>query len=170
MQAAQEITIGARLNKTQFQYTLNDTDPGELNHWATLFLDKLKTVLSIADVATHQFNTAPMLDITIKRDGTSGYGILPYMIDNTLDDAFGQRFGHLYNAATIPRHSTGPSQVPVWVRGTPRHLRQIRERPAGANIDASRLSDQGRPARRQPSGPVPLGHDLIQSRAGCRDR
>src|SRR5262249_23214364 len=30
MQAAQDITIGARLNKTQFQYTLNDADPGEL--------------------------------------------------------------------------------------------------------------------------------------------
>ena len=30
MQAAQDITIGARLNKTQFQYTMNDADPGEL--------------------------------------------------------------------------------------------------------------------------------------------
>jgi multidrug efflux pump subunit AcrB len=39
MQAAQDITIGARLNKTQFQYTLNDADPGELNQWAALFLD-----------------------------------------------------------------------------------------------------------------------------------
>ena len=33
MQAAQDITVGARLNKTQFQYTLNDADPGELSHW-----------------------------------------------------------------------------------------------------------------------------------------
>jgi multidrug efflux pump subunit AcrB len=91
MQAAQDITIGARLNKTQFQYTLNDADPGELNHWATLFLDKLKATPSIVDVATDQLNAAPMLDVTIKRDVASSYGILPYMIDNTLDDAFGQR-------------------------------------------------------------------------------
>ena len=91
MQAAQDITIGARLNKTQFQYTLNDADPGELNHWATLFLDKLKASPSIVDVATDQLNAAPMLDVTIKRDVASSYGILPYMIDNTLDDAFGQR-------------------------------------------------------------------------------
>ena len=34
MQAAQDVTVGARLNKTQFQYTMNDADPGELNHWA----------------------------------------------------------------------------------------------------------------------------------------
>jgi HAE1 family hydrophobic/amphiphilic exporter-1 len=91
MQAAQDITIGARLNKTQFQYTLNDADPGELNHWATLFLDKLKATPSIVDVATDQLNAAPMLDVTIKRDVASSYGIQPYMIDNTLDDAFGQR-------------------------------------------------------------------------------
>jgi multidrug efflux pump subunit AcrB len=91
MQAAQDITIGARLNKTQFQYTLNDADPGELNHWASLFLDKLKEVASIADVATDQLNAAPLLDVTIKRDVASSYGIQPYMIDNTLDDAFGQR-------------------------------------------------------------------------------
>jgi hydrophobe/amphiphile efflux-1 (HAE1) family protein len=91
MQAAQDITIGARLNKTQFQYTMNDADPGELNHWAALFLDKFKAIPSVADVATDQLNAGPMLDITIKREVASSYGILPYTIDNTLDDAFGQR-------------------------------------------------------------------------------
>jgi hydrophobe/amphiphile efflux-1 (HAE1) family protein len=91
MQPAQDITIGARLNKTQFQYTMNDADPGELNHWAGLFLDKIRAVPGITDVATDQLNAGPMLDITIKRDVASSYGILPYTIDNTLDDAFGQR-------------------------------------------------------------------------------
>jgi multidrug efflux pump subunit AcrB len=91
MQAAQDITIGARLNKTQFQYTLNDADPGELNHWATVFLDRFKASPYLADVATDQLNAGPMLDITIKREVASSYGILPYTIDNTLDDAFGQR-------------------------------------------------------------------------------
>jgi HAE1 family hydrophobic/amphiphilic exporter-1 len=91
MQAAQDITIGARLNKTQFQYTLNDADQGELDHWAGLFLDKLKAIPSIADVTTDQLNAGPLLDITIKREVASSYGILPSAIDNTLDDAFGQR-------------------------------------------------------------------------------
>jgi hydrophobe/amphiphile efflux-1 (HAE1) family protein len=91
MQPAQDITIGARLNKTQFQYTLNDADPGELDHWSALFLDKIKAVPGIADVTTDQLNAGPLLDITIKRDVASSYGILPYTIDNTLDDAFGQR-------------------------------------------------------------------------------
>jgi hydrophobe/amphiphile efflux-1 (HAE1) family protein len=91
MQAAQDITIGARLNKTQFQYTMNDPDPGELNHWTNLFVEKFKALHSVTDVATDQLNAGPLLDITIKRDVASSYGILPYTIDNTLDDAFGQR-------------------------------------------------------------------------------
>lgn len=91
MQAAQDITLGGRVSKTMYQYTLNDADPGELNHWAGLFLDRIKTIPGIADVATDQLNAGPMLDITIKRDVASSYGILPFTIDNTLDDAFGQR-------------------------------------------------------------------------------
>jgi HAE1 family hydrophobic/amphiphilic exporter-1 len=91
MQAAQDITIGGRVSKTLYQYTLNDADPGELNHWAALFLDRIKAVPGITDVATDQLNAGPMLDITIKREVASSYGILPFTIDNTLDDAFGQR-------------------------------------------------------------------------------
>ena len=91
MQAAQDVVIGARLNKTQFQYTMNDADPGELNHWASLFLDRIKASPGITDVITDQLNAGPMLDITIKREVASSYGILPSTIDNTLDDAFGQR-------------------------------------------------------------------------------
>jgi hydrophobe/amphiphile efflux-1 (HAE1) family protein len=91
MQAAQDITIGGRLSKTQYQYTLADADPGELNHWAALFLDKIKIIPGIADVTTDQLNAGPMLDITIKREVASTFGILPYTIDNTLSDAFGQR-------------------------------------------------------------------------------
>jgi hydrophobe/amphiphile efflux-1 (HAE1) family protein len=91
MQAAQDITIGGRVSKTMYQYTLDDADPGELNHWAALFLDRIKAIPGITDVATDQLNAGPMLDITIKREVASSYGILPYTIDNTLDDAFGQR-------------------------------------------------------------------------------
>jgi multidrug efflux pump subunit AcrB len=91
MQGAQDITIGGRVSKTQYQYTLDDADPGELNHWAALFLDRIRAIPGIVDVTTDQLNAGPMLDIAIKREISSSYGILPYAIDNTLDDAFGQR-------------------------------------------------------------------------------
>ena len=91
MQAAQDITVGARLSKTQYQYTLTDADANELNHWAAVFLDKLRGIPDITDVATDQENAGPLLNVTVNRDVASSFGILPSTIDNTLDDAFGQR-------------------------------------------------------------------------------
>jgi multidrug efflux pump subunit AcrB len=91
MQAAQDITIGARLTQAQYQYTLTDVDENELRHWAPIFLDKLKTLPEVVNVATDQENDGALLNITINREVASSYGILPSTIDNTLDDAFGQR-------------------------------------------------------------------------------
>ena len=91
MQAAQDITIGARVARTQYQYTLVDADAAELAHWAPIFLDKLEHLSQITDVASDQQSAGPLLDVTVNRDVASSYGILPATIDNTLDDAFGQR-------------------------------------------------------------------------------
>jgi hydrophobe/amphiphile efflux-1 (HAE1) family protein len=91
MQAAQDITIGARVARTQYQYTLVDADAGELAHWAPIFYQRLKQLPGITDVASDEANAGPLLDITVNRDAASSYGILPATIDNTLDDAFGQR-------------------------------------------------------------------------------
>ena len=41
MQAAQDITIGSRLSKTQYQYTLVDIDQDELNFYAQKLMAKL---------------------------------------------------------------------------------------------------------------------------------
>ena len=91
LQPAQDITIGARISKTQYQYTLYDADSRELNHWTEIFLNKLKSMPQISDVATDQENAGPMLNVTTNREVASTFGILPVTIDNTLDDAFGQR-------------------------------------------------------------------------------
>ncbi|QOG20736.1 MULTISPECIES: efflux RND transporter permease subunit [Bradyrhizobium] len=91
MQAAQDITIGARLSKTQYQFTLTDADSNELNHWSAIFLEKLRALDLISDVASDQANAGPRLEVTVNREVASSFGILPTTIDNTLDDAFGQR-------------------------------------------------------------------------------
>jgi HAE1 family hydrophobic/amphiphilic exporter-1 len=91
MQAAQDITIGARLSKTQYQYTLTDADSNELTSWSNNFLERLRALPLITDVASDQANAGPRLDITVDREKASSLGILPSTIDNTLDDAFGQR-------------------------------------------------------------------------------
>ncbi len=90
LQPAQDITVGGRIARGQFQYVLQDPDLHELNTWAPRLMAKLKTLPQLADVATDAQNTAPQLTVTINRDAAARFGILPQVIDNTLDDAFGQ--------------------------------------------------------------------------------
>jgi len=90
LQPAQDITVGGRIARGQFQYVLQDPDLHELNTWAQRLLAKLRTLPELADVATDAQNNAPMLNITINRDAASRFGILPQLIDDTLNDAFGQ--------------------------------------------------------------------------------
>jgi len=54
MQAAQDINVGSRLSKTQYQYTLVDVDSDELNHWAPILLQKLQGLAQLSDVASDQ--------------------------------------------------------------------------------------------------------------------
>jgi multidrug efflux pump subunit AcrB len=91
LQAAQDITVGGRIARGQFQYVLQDPDLHELNMWAPRLMAKLKTMPQLADVASDAQNAAPLLTITINRDAAARFGIQPQQIDDTLNDAFGQR-------------------------------------------------------------------------------
>ena len=91
LQPAQDITVGGRISKGQFQYTLQDANLVELNTWAPKMLDKLKTLPQLADVSSDQQGNAPQLNVTINRDAAARFGIQPQAIDDTLNDAFGQR-------------------------------------------------------------------------------
>ena len=91
MQAAQDITVGARVSKTQYQYTLVDVDSDELNHWAPILLKKLQTLPQLTDVASDQQSTGRVLKIEINRQLAQQLGINPSIVDSILYDAFGQR-------------------------------------------------------------------------------
>ena len=91
MQAAQDINVGARLSKTQYQFTLVDVDSAELNHWAPLLLQKLQGFPSLSDVASDQQSAGETLKIDINRDVASRVGVDPALVDALLYDAFGQR-------------------------------------------------------------------------------
>ncbi len=91
MQVAQDINVGGRLSRTQYQYTLQDADLDELNQWAPKILDRLKTLPELRDVASDQQTGGTTLTLTIERDQASRFGIQPQLIDDTLYDAFGQR-------------------------------------------------------------------------------
>jgi len=91
LQPAQDITVGGRIARGQFQYVLQDPDLQELNTWAPRLMAKLKSMPQLVDVATDAMNAAPLLTININRDAAARFGIQPQLIDDTLNDAFGQR-------------------------------------------------------------------------------
>jgi hydrophobe/amphiphile efflux-1 (HAE1) family protein len=91
MQAAQDITVGARVSKTQYQYTLVDVDSDELDHWAPILLQKLQTLPQLTDVASDQQSTGRVLKVEVNRQLAQQLGINPSAVDSILYDAFGQR-------------------------------------------------------------------------------
>ncbi len=91
LQPVQDLTVEDRVSRTQFQYSLEDVDPKELAYWTTRFMDKLKSLPELRDVASDQLNQGLLASLAIDRDTASRLGILPADIDNTLYDAYGQR-------------------------------------------------------------------------------
>ena len=100
MQAGQDVTVGARLTQTEYQYTLTDTDSEELNHWAPIIQEQMQKVPELQDVASDQQITSPHVAVEIDRNAASRLGLSPSLIDQTLYDAFGQRqIGTIYTSA-----------------------------------------------------------------------
>jgi HAE1 family hydrophobic/amphiphilic exporter-1 len=91
MQAAQDVRLGGRPTRTQFEFTLQDANLAELNEWAPKILSKMQTLPQLRDVATDQQTQGTTLELNINRDTASRYGITPQLIDDTLYDSFGQR-------------------------------------------------------------------------------
>jgi multidrug efflux pump len=91
MEPVQNITVDDRVSRTQYQYTLEDPSADELNLWTNRFVDRLKKLPYLEDVATDQQVGGRALNLVIDRVTASRLGIAPATIDNTLYDAFGQR-------------------------------------------------------------------------------
>ena len=91
LQSAQDINVGGRLARTQYQYTLTDPEIAELSEWAPRILDRLRALPQLADVVSDQQTGAAAVNLTIDRDRASSYGISPAVIDATIYDAIGQR-------------------------------------------------------------------------------
>jgi multidrug efflux pump len=91
MQPVQDLSVEDRVSRTEFQYSVEDADPNELELWVPRLIEKFQTLPQLRDVASDQQNHGLEADIIIDRDTASRLGITPQMIDDTLYDAFGQR-------------------------------------------------------------------------------
>ncbi|MGD1089510.1 MAG: efflux RND transporter permease subunit, partial [Verrucomicrobiota bacterium] len=91
MQPVQDLTVEDRVSATQYQYTLEDASSSELNEWTAKFVNRLKALPELRDIATDQQNNGSQVSLAIDRVTASRLGITASEIDSTLYDAFGQR-------------------------------------------------------------------------------
>jgi hydrophobe/amphiphile efflux-1 (HAE1) family protein len=128
LQASQDIRVGGRMSRAQFQYALQSGDLDELNRWSTLLVDKLRLSPELRDVSSDQQTRGLQTMVVIDRDAAARLGVSPIAIDNTLYDAFGQRqvstMYRQYNQFHVilevePKYLLDPSALnQIYVRST----------------------------------------------------
>ena len=94
LQANQDIRVGGRMSKAQFQYTLQSQDLSELGKWSGRLVnaDKAERAARKArDVTSDQQMLGLQMNVVVDRDAAARLGLQLTAIDNTLYDAFGQR-------------------------------------------------------------------------------
>jgi hydrophobe/amphiphile efflux-1 (HAE1) family protein len=123
MQPSQDINVGGRLARTMYQYTLQDADSDQLNHWAPQVLTKIKALPMLRDVATDQQIAGTTATLKIDRDAAQRFGIQPQQIDDTLYDAFGQREVTQYFTQLNSYYVV--LEVPPGLEGDPDTLRKL---------------------------------------------
>jgi multidrug efflux pump len=136
MQPVQDLTVEDRVSRTQFQYSLEDPDPKELAVWVPRFVDRLKALPELRDVASDQQTEGSQARVVLDRATASRLGITPQNLDDALYDEFGQR-----QVSTI---FTETNQYRVVLEAQPAFQAEPR------NLDDVRLRSAG-------GGEVPLG-------------
>ncbi len=91
LQSVQDLRMGGRSARTQYQYTVQDADLDELKQWAPKVVEQLRHLPELKDVATDQQTAGLQLGVTLNRDTAARLGITPQAVDEALYDAFGQR-------------------------------------------------------------------------------
>ena len=91
IQPVQDVQIGTRVSRTQYQYTLMDTDAHELADWTPRLIAALRSLPELRDVASDQQDDGWRIDVRVDRAAAMRYGVTMQAVQDTLYDAFGQR-------------------------------------------------------------------------------
>jgi HAE1 family hydrophobic/amphiphilic exporter-1 len=119
-QSIQNLNIGGRVSKSQYQYTLQGADTGALYTIAPELRDKIAKIPGLLDVTTDLYVKNPQLTVEIDREQAAVYGITADQIRNQLFNAFGSRqIGTIYKPSNDyqiileaqPRFRVDPSEL-----------------------------------------------------------
>jgi HAE1 family hydrophobic/amphiphilic exporter-1 len=89
LQNISTITVGGRLSKSTYQYTLQDTDLNELRKWTAIFQQELAKLPALQDVTNDLQMASPEILVNIDRAKAASLGVSANAIETTLGDAFG---------------------------------------------------------------------------------
>ncbi|HEY4186726.1 MAG TPA: efflux RND transporter permease subunit, partial [Polyangia bacterium] len=91
LQAVQDVRIGGRSSRTQYQYTLEGPKLDDLQLWTPRLMERMRKLPILKDLNTDLQTSGLQLSIIIDRDTAARLGVTAQAIDDTLYDAFGQR-------------------------------------------------------------------------------
>jgi HAE1 family hydrophobic/amphiphilic exporter-1 len=85
------ITVGGRLTKSPYQFTLQGTDTDELYKSAVAFEQKMAALPLLKDVTSDLQIKTPQVNIAIDRDKASSHGVTVQQLEDALQTAYSQR-------------------------------------------------------------------------------
>jgi hydrophobic/amphiphilic exporter-1 (mainly G- bacteria), HAE1 family len=91
MQNLPPIRIGGLLTKSQYQFTLQSPDTGELYRYAPMLEEKLRQLPGLQDVTSDLEIKNPQVNIDIDRDKASALGVTAQQIEEALANAYSSR-------------------------------------------------------------------------------
>jgi len=90
-QPVQDIQISTRISRAQYQYTLTGTSAEDVSLWAERLAERLQQSPIMRDVASEAQDDGLRLNVNVDRELAGRLGVSLQMVNDTLNDAFGQR-------------------------------------------------------------------------------
>jgi HAE1 family hydrophobic/amphiphilic exporter-1 len=90
-QPIQNINLGGRLNKSQYQYTLQSNDTQDLYRITPVLRDKIAQIPGLLDVTTDLYVKNPQVTVEVDREKSAVYGVSIDQVRQELYNAFGSR-------------------------------------------------------------------------------
>jgi hydrophobe/amphiphile efflux-1 (HAE1) family protein len=88
---AQDVRVGGRQGRSQYQFTLWSSDLDELLKWVPKAVEVVKTVPGIVDVSTDREQGGFQLNVSIDRQAAARFGVRIQDLDAALANAYAQR-------------------------------------------------------------------------------
>ena len=119
-QPIQNINLGGRPSKSQYQYTMQSNDTDTLYHLAPEMRDKMATIPGLLDVTTDLYIKNPQITVEVDREKAAVYGVSIDQVRQELYNAFGSRqVATIYTPAndyqvileSMPEYQTGPNDL-----------------------------------------------------------